>query len=91
MVIRNNFEEEEKKQEFEMINRLTKEIKEEFDNDVIEIETGKLQYIERLALIASANCFVRTTKQESYSLSVYEFLILRKLLGKESESVCIIS
>ena len=91
MMIRNNFEEEEKKQEFEMINRLTKEIKDEFDNDVIEIETGKLQYIERLALIASANCFVRTTKQESYSLSVYEFLILRKLLGKEAESVCIIS
>ena len=91
MVIRNNFEEEEKKQEFEMINRLTKEIKDEFHNDVIEIETGKLQYIERLALIASANCFVRTTKQESYSLSVYEFLILRKLLGKEAESVCIIS
>ena len=92
MVIRNNMEEEEeKKQDLETINRLTQEIKEEFNDDVIEIETGKLQYIERLALLASANCFVRTTKQESFSLSVYEYLILRKLYGKEAESVCIIS
>ena len=91
MIIRNNIEEEEKKQELEIINRLTQEIKEEFNDGVIEIETGKLQYIERLALLASANCFVRTTKQESFSLSVYEYLILRKLLGKEAESVCIIS
>ena len=74
-----------------MINRLTEEIKNEFNKDVIEIETGKLQYVERLALFASANAYVRTTKQESYSLSVYEYLILRKLLGKESESVCVIS
>ena len=91
MIIRSNFEEEEKKQDLDMINRLTEEIKDEFDDDVIEIETGNLQYIERLALLASANCYVRTTKQESFSLSVYEFLILRKLYGKESESACIIS
>ena len=93
MIIRNNMEDEkeEKKQDLENINRLAQEIKDEFDDDVIEIETGKLQYIERLALLASANCFVRTTKQESFSLSVYEYLILRKLLGKEEESVCIIS
>ena len=93
MIIRNNIEEngEEKKTELETINRLTEEIKDEFDKNVIEIKTGQLQYIERLALLASANCFVRTTKQESFSLSVYEYLILRKLLRKESESVCIIS
>ena len=91
MIIRNDFGVEEKKQELDMINRLTEEIKDEFNDDVIDIETGRLQYIERLALLASANCFVRTTKQESFSLSVYEFLILRKLLGKEAESVCIIS
>ena len=91
MIIRNNIEEKENKQELETINRLTQEIKEEFNDEVIEIETGNLQYIERLALLASANCFVRTTKQESFSLSVYEYLILRKLLGKEAESVCIIS
>lgn len=74
-----------------MINKLTQEIKDEFDDNVIDIETGKLPYIERLALLASANCYVRTTKQESFSLSVYEFLILRKLYGKEAESTCIIS
>ena len=93
MIIRNNIEEngEEKKSELETINRLTEEIKDEFDKNVIEIKTGPLPYIERLALLASANCFVRTTKQESFSLSVYEYLILRKLLEKESESVCIIS
>ena len=93
MIIRNNIgeEEEEKKTDLETIDRLKEEIKEEFENDVIEIETGKLQYIDRLAYLASANCFVRTTKQESFSLSVYEYLILRKLLGKQAESVCIIS
>ena len=93
MIIRNNIGEEgeEKKQDLDTIYKLKDEIKEEFDNDVIEIETGKFQYIDRLAYLASANCFVRTTKQESFSLSVYEYLILRKLLGKESESVCIIS
>ena len=91
MIIRSNLEEEEKKQDLEMINKLTQEIKDEFDDNVIDIETGKLPYIERLALLASANCYVRTTKQESFSLSVYEFLILRKLYGKEAESTCIIS
>ena len=92
MIIRNNIgKEEEKQQDLETIDRLKEEIKEEFDNDVIEIENGKLQYIDRLAYLASANCFVRTTKQESFSLSVYEYLILRKILGKEAESVCIIS
>ena len=93
IIIRNNMEDdkEEKKQDLENINRLAQEIKDEFYDDVIEIKTGNLQYIERLALLASANCFVRTTKQESFSLSVYEYLILRKLLGKEEESVCIIS
>ena len=91
MIIRSNFDKEEKIQDLEMINKLAQEIKDEFNNDVIDIETGNLQYVERLALLASANCFVRTTKQESFSLSVYEFLILRKLYGKEAESVCIIS
>ena len=44
-----------------------------------------------MAYLASANCYVRTTKQESYSMSVYEFLILKKLYHKEKESACIIS
>ena len=91
MIIRDNLKTEEKKPNLDMINKLTKEIKEEFGENVIDVQIMALSYIERLALLASANCYVRTTKQESYSMSVYEFLILKKLYHKESESACIIS
>ena len=91
MIIRDNVKSEEKKPNLDNINKLTKEIKEEFGENVIDLRIMGLPYEERLALLASANCYVRTTKQESYSMSVYEFLILKKLYNKESESACIIS
>ena len=91
MIIRDNVKSEEKKPNLDTINKLTKEIKDEFGENVIDLQIMELPYEERLALLASANCYVRTTKQESYSMSVYEFLILKKLYNKESESACIIS
>ena len=75
----------------ESIEKIIKEIKDEFGKDVIDVKMMELPYVERLALLASANCYVRTTKQESYSMSVYEFLILKRLYHKELESACIIS
>ena len=91
LIIRSSANEEKYAQNLETINKITKEIKEEFGNEVIDVELMDLTYVERLALLASANCYVRTTKQESYSMSVYEFLILKKLYNKEADSACIIS
>jgi hypothetical protein len=34
---------------------------------------------------------VRTSKKESYSLGLYEFLIIKKLLGKESNIAYMVS
>ena len=62
------------------IDELVLEIKKEFGDDVIELYKGKITYIHRLALFSASNVFVRSSKQESYSLGLYEFLIIKKLL-----------
>ena len=59
------------------------EIKKEFGDDVIELYKGKITYIHRLALFSASNIFVRSSKQESYSLGLYEFLIIKKLLQQK--------
>ena len=82
---------ESQKEMLEKINKLTKEIKETFGEDTIELVQRKVSYIERLALFASANCFIRTSKQESFSLGIYEFLILKDLLKDTSKVSYIIS
>ena len=64
------------------IDELVSEIKNEFGDDVIELYKGKITYIHRLALFSASNCFVRSSKQESYSLGLFEFLITKKLLGQ---------
>ena len=64
------------------IDELVSEIKKEFGDDVIEYYKGKITYIHRLALFSAANCFVRSSKQESYSLGLFEFLITKKLMGQ---------
>ena len=91
LIIRNNSREEKIMSNLDKINKIMEEIKNEFGEGVINMQIMELPYIERLAYLASANCYVRTTKQESYSMSVYEFLILKKLYHKEKESACIIS
>ena len=91
LIIRNNSREEKIMPNLDKINKIMEEIKNEFGEGVINMQIMELPYIERLAYLASANCYVRTTKQESYSMSVYEFLILKKLYHKEKESACIIS
>jgi len=75
---------ESQKEMLEKIDELCKEIKEEYGEDVIDVIKGKLSYEERLAVFASSNCLVRTSKQESYSLGVYEYLILKKLFKQEN-------
>jgi len=64
------------------IDELVLEIKKEFGDDVIELYKGKITYIHRLALFSASNVFVRSSKQESYSLGLYEFLIIKKLLNQ---------
>ena len=64
----------------DQIEQLASEIKKEYGEDTIEIIKKKITYTERLAIFASANCFIRSSKQESFSLGIYEFLILKQLL-----------
>ena len=73
------------------IDELVLEIKKEFGDDVIEFYKGKITYIHRLALFCAANCFVRSSKQESYSLGLYEFLITKKLLNQNGVVTYILS
>jgi len=73
------------------IDELVLEIKKEFGDDVIELYKGKITYIHRLALFCASNCFVRSSKQESYSLGLYEFLITKKLLNQSGAVSYIIS
>ena len=47
---------------------------------VIEIHIENISYNQRLAILASANCLVRTLKRGSYSLGLYEFLLLKIFL-----------
>ena len=79
------------KEMLEKINQLTKEIKKEFGENSIEVIQRKIAYKERLALFASANCFIRTSKQESYSLGLYEFIILKDLLKEHNKVSYLIS
>lgn len=65
------------------IDELTKDIKEKYGEDRVEFIKGKLGYNQRLGVFAAANCYVRTSKQESFSLGLYEFLILKKLLKSD--------
>ena len=82
---------EQQKIMIEKIDTLTNEIKKEFGDEVIELYKGIVSYKLRLALFACSDCFVRTSKKESYSLGLYEFLILKKLLKKEKKIAYMIS
>ena len=72
-----------RQQMIDKIDELVLEIKKEFGDDVIELYKGKITYIHRLALFSASNCFVRSSKQESYSLGLYEFLITKRLLNEK--------
>ena len=91
LVNRSSYGEEGKEEDLIKIKNIVKGIQREFGENSVKVEDQKIEYPERLALLASANCFLRTTKQESFSLSVYEYLILKKYMKKEKESVIIIS
>ena len=73
------------------IDELVLEIKKEFGDDVIELYKGKITYIHRLALFSASNCFVRSSKQECYSLGIFEFLIIKKLLNQKGAVTYMIS
>ena len=73
------------------IDELVLEIKKEFGDDVIELYKGKITYIHRLALLSASNCFVRSSKQECYSLGIFEFLIIKKLLNQKGAVTYMIS
>ena len=76
---------EEKKLILEKIEKLVKAIKLEFDEDVIELYIGKITYRQRLALFSFSNCILHTNKEESYSLGLYEFLLIKKFYLEKNE------
>ena len=73
------------KEMLEQIDQLAIEIQKEFGEDTIQVIKKKITYTERLAIFACANCFIRSSKQESFSLGIYEFLILKQLLKQEND------
>lgn len=54
LIIRKNLNED--KANLETINKITEEIKNEFGKEVIDVNIIELSYVERLALLAIANC-----------------------------------
>ena len=68
---------------------LAKSIQKEFGEDVLEIVERNITYTERLAILASGKCYVKSTKRESFSLDIYEFLNL-KILMNDTKEICYI-
>ena len=58
------------------IKSLTKQITDEH-GDVLRLEIKSITYTERLSLFKIANCFIRTSKRESFSLGIYEYLLIK--------------
>jgi trehalose 6-phosphate synthase/phosphatase len=72
------------KDEENLINQIKKfseEICNQNKENNIIIKVGNYSYSQRLAILASANCFVRTSKRGSYSLGLYEFLLIKIFLN----------
>jgi trehalose-6-phosphate synthase len=75
----------------ENIHDLAQSIKKEFGDDIIQIIEKKISYTERLAVLAAGKCYVKSSKKESFSLDVYEFLNLKILMNDTSEMGYILS
>ena len=73
------------------IMELSRKIKNEFGENVIEVVETKIEYFERLAIFAIGNCFVRTCRRESFSLDIYEFLNMKILLNELNDVSYILS
>ena len=69
----------------EQIETLAEEINREFKTEVVKIIIKKISYTERLAIFASGNCLLRSSKKESFSMSIYEFLLVKMLIGEKRE------
>ena len=83
----NNFKNENEiiytKEQVELLKKIemkVKEIQTQFGPDVIESTIKQISYTERLAYSAIGNCFLRTPKRESFSLGIFEFLLLKLIL-----------
>ena len=94
----NNFKSEneiiyttEQNEHLAQIKQLVDEIKKEFGEHVLSLFIQQISYIERLAFCAVADCYMRTSKKESFSLGVYEFLILKTILNDTKNVEYIIS
>ena len=73
------------------IMELSRKIKNEFGEDVLEVIDKKITYSERLAIFAIGRCYVRTCRRESFSLDIYEFLNLKILFNELNDFSYILS
>jgi trehalose-6-phosphate synthase len=70
---------------------LARSIQKEFGENVLQIVEKELKNTERLAVLAAGKCFVKSSKRESFSLDIYEFLNLKLILNNTNEMGYIMS
>ena len=64
------------------IKEIAENINKEYNDECLVLNVNSITYRERLALFASANCFIRTSKRESFSLGIYEYILLKIYLNE---------
>lgn len=75
----------------DQILEMSSSIKKEFGDEVIDVVAKDISYNERLAVLASGNCLVKTCKRETFSLDIYEFLNLKILMNDTDKLSYILS
>jgi len=85
------FEDSSYKDFLQQILEKAESIKKEFGDEVIDVVINDISYNERLAILASGNCFVKTSKRETFSLDIYEFLTLKILMNETDKIAYILS
>jgi trehalose 6-phosphate synthase len=73
------------------IMNLVESINKEFGECVIELRECYIDYQTRLAVLASGNCFVRTSKREAFYLDIYDFLNVKMMLNDLNDVTYILS
>lgn len=66
-------------QSIKSVNELAKEINLKFKKEIVIIKTKKISYVEKLALLANTNCFMKIMKLEPFNLDVYDYLVVKQI------------
>lgn len=66
-------------EEFSSIRSIVEEINKEYSKEVIRIQIKELSLVEKLALMANSNCFIKVSKKEPFNLDVYDFMVVKQI------------